>query len=343
MTELWLIFISGLTVSGVSCLAVQGGLLASVIANQKVSSKTLSSRFLPTLSFLIAKLIIYTLLGGLLGLFGGWLSISSQTQIIMQAVAGIYMIILALNLLQVHPIFRYAVIQPPKFLAKLIRNQSKQQQIYAPILLGLMTVLIPCGSTLAMQVLAISSGNPWMGAAIMASFTLGTSPLFLGFGLLTETINDSFKYQFTRIAAAIIIFLGISSINGALVVSGSPVTIQSIVENSPVQFNFSGEETDSRALAGVTVINGIQQVDLQIAATGYNPSFIRVQAGKPVQLNLTTTNAYSCTSSFRIPSLGIAKTLLPNDTGVVKFTPTQPGKITFSCSMGLYRGVIEVI
>ncbi len=343
MTELWLIFISGLTVSGISCLAVQGGLLASVIANQKHSSTTLSSRFLPTFSFLVAKLIVYTLMGGLLGLVGSWISINYQLQIFMQAVAGIYMIILALNLLQIHPIFRYAVIQPPKFLAKLVRNQSKQQQLYAPILLGIMTILIPCGSTIAMQVLAVTSGNIWMGAAIMASFTLGTSPLFLGLGLLTETINDRFKYHFSRIAGAIIIFLGISSINGALVVSGSPITIQSIIENSPVQFNFSGEEIDSRYLSGVTIINGVQQVDLQIAATGYNPSFIRVQSGKPVQLNLTTTNAYSCTSSFRIPSLGIVKTLLPNDTGTVSFTPTQPGKITFSCSMGLYRGVIEVI
>ena len=33
--SLWIIFLTGLTTGGLSCLAMQGGLLASVIANQK--------------------------------------------------------------------------------------------------------------------------------------------------------------------------------------------------------------------------------------------------------------------------------------------------------------------
>ena len=33
--NLWLIFLTGLTTGGLSCLAVQGGFLASIIANQK--------------------------------------------------------------------------------------------------------------------------------------------------------------------------------------------------------------------------------------------------------------------------------------------------------------------
>ena len=33
--NLWIIFLTGLTTGGLACLAVQGGLLTSVIANQK--------------------------------------------------------------------------------------------------------------------------------------------------------------------------------------------------------------------------------------------------------------------------------------------------------------------
>jgi len=33
--NLWIIFLTGLTTGGLSCLAVQGGLLTSIIANQK--------------------------------------------------------------------------------------------------------------------------------------------------------------------------------------------------------------------------------------------------------------------------------------------------------------------
>ena len=33
--NLWIIFLTGLTTGGLACLAVQGGLLTSIIANQK--------------------------------------------------------------------------------------------------------------------------------------------------------------------------------------------------------------------------------------------------------------------------------------------------------------------
>jgi adenylate cyclase len=65
--NLWLIFLTGLTVGGLTCLAVQGGLLASVIAakEEEEVEKGTNKRdtVFPTLAFLVAKLIAYTLLG----------------------------------------------------------------------------------------------------------------------------------------------------------------------------------------------------------------------------------------------------------------------------------------
>lgn len=80
----------------------------------------------------------------------------------MQVFVAIFMIGTALNILNVHPIFRYFVIQPPKFLTRLVRNQSKSKSLFAPTLLGAFTVLIPCGTTQAMMALAIGYGNPFM-------------------------------------------------------------------------------------------------------------------------------------------------------------------------------------
>ena len=184
--NLWLIFLTGLTVGGLTCLAVQGGLLASVIAakEEEEVEKGTNKRdtVFPTLAFLVAKLIAYTLLGFILGGFGGAIGINQSIQVIMQLVAGLYMIAVALNLLNVHPIFRYAVIQPPKFLTRRVKNASKNKVLFAPALLGAMTIFIPCGTTLAMEALAISSANPFLGASIMAAFILGTTPLFFGVG-----------------------------------------------------------------------------------------------------------------------------------------------------------------
>ncbi|HCB52054.1 TPA: hypothetical protein DEP21_05855 [Patescibacteria group bacterium] len=47
---------------------------------------------------------------------------------------------------------------------------------------GVLTFFLPCGFTLAMQILAISSGNFWMGGLIMGFFALGTLPGLLGIG-----------------------------------------------------------------------------------------------------------------------------------------------------------------
>mgnify|MGYP001610463372 FL=1 len=327
--DLWLIFITGLTVGGLTCLAVQGGLLASVIAAREEDDLERGNRgkhtLWATIAFLITKLIVYTILGFILGAFGGALNISPKIQTTMQFVAGLYMIVIALDLLKVHPIFRYAVIQPPRFLTRLVRNQSKSKDLFAPAFLGGLTIFIPCGTTLAMEALAISSANAFFGASIMAVFVLGTMPLFFGVGYITTLLGDTFREKFLKIAAFGVFYLGIISANGALVAAGLPY----------IQIDLSGS---AQSDASVT-----QNTEIDITSNGYSPNYIRVKKGETVNLTLKTKNAFSCASAFRIPSLNIAKNLAPNDTQLISFVPTQTGQIPFSCSMGMYRGVIDVI
>ncbi len=168
--DLITIFLIGLTAGGLGCAAVQGGLLASAITARKELDQKDLNDFIPTAAFLGAKLIAYAILGGVLGLFGAALSISDNVRNIMQIIAGIYMIIVALNLLNVHPLFRYFILQPPRFLTKMIRNKSKSADIFAPGILGAMTIFIPCGTTLAMEALAISSGSALKGSLILIAF-----------------------------------------------------------------------------------------------------------------------------------------------------------------------------
>ncbi|MDP2585554.1 MAG: sulfite exporter TauE/SafE family protein [Candidatus Levybacteria bacterium] len=339
--NLWVIFITGLTVGGLSCLAVQGGLLASVIAAKEEDEieKGVNNRnaVFPTLAFLLAKLVAYTVLGFLLGAFGKAIGISQNVQIIMQFAAGIYMVAVGLNLLEVHPIFRYAVIQPPKFLTRRIRNQSKNKDLFAPAFLGAMTIFIPCGTTLAMEALAISSGNALLGAAIMSVFILGTVPLFFGIGWITSILGDNFRGKFLKVAAIAVLYLGIASMNGSLIAGGSPISLQSVTGDISIVFGGNNNTTQSNNIATT------QNVEIIINSRGYSPNYIKVKKGLPVTITLKSQDAYSCASAFRIPSLGISRNLQPNDTQVVTFTPEQVGQIQFSCSMGMYAGVIEVI
>lgn len=344
--NLWVVFLTGLTVGGLTCLAVQGGLLASIIAAREEkeieSRKNIKNSLWPVGAFVIAKLIAYSLLGLVLGAFGGLLNISQNVQIWMQGIAGIYMIAVGLNLLNVHPFFRYVVFQPPRFLTRLVRNQSKSKDIFAPALLGAMTIFIPCGTTLAMEALAISSGNALYGMLIMFFFILGTAPLFFGLGTLTSVLGDKFRGRFLRLAAILVIYLGITSLNGSLVASGSSFSLQNLYANSPIEISLGGSVQEAPGPETI-VENGVQNATIQITSKGYSPTYLKVKQGVPVNLTLVSKDAYNCAAAFRIPSLRIGKNVQPNTTEVLTFTPKEKGKIAFTCSMGMYTGTIEVI
>lgn len=346
MTNLWAIFLTGLTVGGFTCLVVQGGLLASVIAAREEKEiearKNIKNSLWPVGAFILAKLSAYTILGFLLGAFGGILNISAETQIWMQGIAGVYMIAVALNLLNVHPIFRYVIFQPPRFLTRLVRNQSKSKELFAPALLGAMTIFIPCGTTLAMEALAVSSGNAIYGMLIMFIFVLGTIPLFFGLGSITSLLGDKFRTRFLRLAATLVIYLGITSLNGALVAGGSPITLQKIYESSPIEISWGGNLQADNGVES-SAENGIQSAKITITPRGYSPNYLKVKQGVPLKLTLQSKDAYNCASAFRIPSLKLGKNVQPNTTEILQFTPKEKGKIAFTCSMGMYTGTIEVI
>ncbi len=326
--DLVTIFFIGLTAGGFGCVALQGGLLTSAIASRKDSGNLSQNKLIPTLAFLVARLVVYAILGFVLGLFGSVLSISDSLRIIMQMAAGLYMIIIALSLLNVHPIFRYFIIQPPRFLTRLIKNQSKSADIFAPTILGAMTIFVPCGTTLAMEALAISSGSAINGALILIVFVLGTSPIFFGLGYLAEKLSDSFRQTFFKLAALVILVIGFSIVYNAWSLTGLPIITwesgdmnQQQIENTPTKQDYQ-----------IQVLNG-----------GYDPSYIKVKKGLPVTLTLVSDSVYSCALAFRIPSLNISKNLKPTDSEVIEFTPIEIGRIPFSCSMGMYRGTIEVV
>lgn len=354
--NLLIIFLTGLTTGGLSCLAMQGGLLASVIANQKEEehdnvkdNKEKQKNFslasfdqldwMPVLMFLSTKLIAHTILGFLLGLLGSAITLSLGVRLAFQAFTALFMFATAMNLLNVHPIFRYVSFQPPKFLQRMIRNTSKSKALFAPGLLGLLTIFIPCGITQAMEVLAINTGNPIQGALIMFAFVLGTSPLFALIGVATAKLSEGWYQKFSRIAAFSLVAMAIYSINGVLIVMNSPITVNKLV--SPVTYFFSDDRFSSASETKTT--NGVQEVTINILNNGYQPNKLKVKSGQPVKLTLQSKDTYSCALAFVFKEFGINTFLEANDTKTFTFTPNKPGKYQFTCSMGMYSGVIEVI
>ncbi len=347
-TNLITIFITGLFVGGLSCLAVQGGLLAATIAQreeERLKAKTKDTgNALPILAFLIAKLVAYTILGFLLGILGSAFQLSLTAKIVLQFAVAIFMIGTALNILDVHPIFRYFIIQPPRFLTKLIRKQSKSKEIFAPALLGAFTVFIPCGTTQAMMALAIASGNPLTGAAILFAFVLGTSPIFFLLGYFATKLGDVMQQKFMKFAAFAIILLAIFNFNNAIALTGSNLTFDNIGKSAWCVISYCSNGQGGAKSASYTQSAPTNDAVIAIDASGYNPDNLTVKSGSKITLHLKNTGGAGCTQAFTIPSLGLQKVVPLGQSGDLSFTaPNQPGQLPFMCSMGMYRGTINVI
>lgn len=341
-TNLIAIFFTGLFAGGLTCLAVQGGLLAATIAQREEErlkeNATKYGDAIPILSFLAAKVLSYTILGFLLGWFGSLFQLSVTTQVALQLAVVIFMLGTAFNILEVHPVFRYFIIQPPRFLTRFIRNQSKSSNIFAPAMLGAFTVFIPCGTTQAMMALAIASGSPFLGGVIMFVFTVGTSPLFFTLGFLATKLGDSLRFKFMRVAAYGIIIIALFNLNNALALSGGPFTIDKALKGLWCTLSFCSDSS-VRASGGIS-----NDVTINIQNAGYTPNNFSVKAESNVTLRLVNTGSYGCAQAFTIPALGIQKIVPVGSSQTVQFTsPKGPTQIAFSCSMGMFRGVINVL
>ena len=310
--------ITGLTTGGISCFAVQGGLLATSLTEENKKHSTLL--------FLASKLITYTILGFMLGFLGANLNISPKIQGVMQILIGLFMVATAGRLLNLHPIFRYFVIEPPKFALRLMRNQTQAKSLFTPLFLGALTVLIPCGVTQAMMLYAIGTGNPVLGAGIMFAFVLGTSPVFFLIGMASQELFK--KKAFNYIAAIFIFVIGLISINSGQLLRGSVHTLQ----------NYWKVLVNSNETARVGNI-----VNITVTSGGYKTDVNTLKLGEPVTLKLITKDVRSCALAFTIPAYNINKILPSTGTTTIEFTPTKLGNLTFTCSMGMYSGSFNVI
>ncbi|KKS47013.1 hypothetical protein A3J20_05635 [Candidatus Gottesmanbacteria bacterium RIFCSPLOWO2_02_FULL_42_29] len=340
--NLWTVFLTGLLTGGLSCMAVQGGLLAATLAQkeeERIRTQLSANRAWPIFAFLIAKIIAYTILGALLGYFGSFFQLSITTQIFLQITVAVFMIGTALNLLNVHPLFRYFAVPAPRFLLRIIRKESRSGNYFAPALLGALTVFIPCGTTQAMMALALATANPFYSAMIMFAFTLGTAPVFFILGYLTTRLSNLFQTSFSKVAAAAIIILAIFNINAALILSGSNFNLTyvwrdfscTVLSNCPSKVFAAEEKATSTPI-------------IYFNSGGYSPDTVTVKRGSQVTLNLINKNGEGCIQSFVIPKLNIQKIVRTGTKTSVSFqAPETPGDLTFSCSMGMYSGVINVI
>ncbi|WP_340682766.1 sulfite exporter TauE/SafE family protein [Amycolatopsis coloradensis] len=345
------VLVTGLFAGGVSCAAVQGGLLTGLITRQKAATASLSAPaqaegrtrrgsrnqlgddLAPVGGFLVGKLVSHTLLGALLGAVGGAVELSVGARTWLQIGAGLLIIVFGLAQLGV-PGFRRVVVEPPISWMKIVRNRARSQAALAPALLGLATVLIPCGVTLSVEALALTSGSALGGAATMAVFVLGTGPLFAILGYAARKAATAWQGRLALVTGLVVLAMGFYTLNGGLELAGSPLSARRIAQ----AVGGSDAAVDT---AAASTVEGKQTVVITARTGSYSPENVQAKSGVPTTLVVKSEGAQGCVRSFVIRD---EQKILPVkgetriDLGVLR-----PGRLDYACSMGMYTGVITVV
>ncbi len=341
MVDLIAAFVTGLTAGGLSCLAVQGGLLTGSLtpatskparksARRHRRSASVTAR--PILLFLMSKLVAYAVLGILLGALGSMLQLTPTLRALLMLAIGIFMVGNGLRMLNAHPIFRYFTFEPPRFVTRYLRRKAKDGvTAITPLFLGALTVLIPCGVTQVMMALAIGTGNPIQAAGLMVAFTLGSSVVFFAVAYLASQLGTATVHGFNYLAAVVLIVLGVVSVNQGLNLMSVPLTIAQ-------PRGVAGSEVRPTPVAAPGEANLLTIAALPF---GYEPEQLHARADVPTQVTFVSDRLYSCSRALIVPEWNI-QTILP-ETGTFSFSlpPQAPGKVlNYSCSMGMYTGQI---
>lgn len=323
------IFLIGLVAGTSSCLAVTGGLLLALAAkhNELHRAETPMQKFQPLLQFNIGRLMSYFILGGLVGILGQSITLSTSMTGYMNIIVALIMLLLALSMLGIVPKNSFPI-QPPKKLSRWIANLSESNHPAAPFTLGALTFFLPCGFTQSLQLAALASGNFATGATIMLFFALGTLPALLGISAISSIAKGNWFSMFLRFSGTLVFILALFNLNSGLALSGFNIT----------GIGGSGQSTPPPAITG-----NVQEVSMTVTPYGtYEPSNITIKAGVPVRWKIDGTNASGCTSIMTIPSMNISQALHGGE-NIIEFTPTERGQLAFMCSMGMVRGSFTVI
>ncbi|MFV0518204.1 MAG: sulfite exporter TauE/SafE family protein [Aminipila sp.] len=312
------IFIIGILTS-VHCIGMCGGICLSQCVGAKGQKKL--ERMRPSFLYNLGRIISYTLVGGIVGAIGSVVSFNGVMRGAVALFAGIFMIIMGLNMLDMFPWLRKFSLRMPKFLIGDINGKSN-----SPLFIGLLNGLMPCGPLQAMQLYALSTGSPIQGAISMFLFALGTSFIMFGFGAISSILSKKFTSKLMTVSAVLVIVLGLGMFNTGLSMSG----FLAIGTEKSQPVNFEAE-----------IVDGYQIVEIEVSQRRYAP--ITVKKGIPVKFNLhaEAKNLNGCNNAIIIPEYGIQMPLQAGD-NIVEFTPTETGTYPYGCWMNMIRSSITV-
>ena len=324
------LFLIGLLTS-VHCVAMCGGInLSQCVPHVRIKNDNKMANLRPGILYNAGRVISYTIVGGIVGALGSVISFSGTTKGIVAVAAGVFMVIMGLNMLNLFPWLRQFNPRMPRIFATKINERKKSN---SPLYVGLLNGLMPCGPLQAMQLYALSTGDPLQGAISMLAFSLGTVPLMFGLGAISSLLSKKFTSKMMTASALLVLILGIFMFSNGISLSGIALPGRS-----------GGAATAIEAEQSNTAIinQGVQTITTKISSNSYEP--ITVQVGVPVKwtIQADASDINGCNNQVLIPKYNIEKKLVAGD-NIIEFIPTETGTVPYSCWMGMIKSNITIV
>lgn len=347
-SNLLTVLLVGLTAGVSTCMALVGGLVLSASAKfaQKNPNATVLEKFQPHLYFNLGRIVSYTAFGAVIGLFGSFFQLSTTILGFMIIAAGFVMLFLGTQLLNISPFINSLSLSLPKGLGRIlgIKEQTNKEYSHSnSAIMGALTFFLPCGFTQAMQLYAMSTGDPVAGALTMGVFALGTAPGLLGVGGLTSLVRGAFARIFFKTVGIVVILLALFNIQNGINLSGFNIGgIEPVLAQILGLPTSSSQTANINQDANVKQINGVQEVRMVQNSRGYTPNTFTIQKGIPVKWIITSEDSNTCAASIVSQKFGIRQGLSLGE-NIIEFTPEEAGNARFSCIMGMFTGSFTVI
>lgn len=280
------------------------------------ASSSLKRNYKKPILYNLGRLCSYTLLGGIVGLIGGIISFNLYVKGVIILITSILMMLVSLNMTGI------ISLKFPTFLKK------KRLPIQNSFIIGILNGFMPCGPLQAMQIYALSTGSFIYGALSMFLFCLGTIPLLLFIGILSNFLKNKSKDIFSKISVILILLLSILMMNRGLLQMGIDVS------------KLFKKNYDNYLVA--EMIDGYQYIGFDLSYSGYKD--IVVEKGKPVRIVIKADSNHitGCNNAIEIVGLGIRKNLVIGN-NIIEFLPEKTGEFTYTCWMGMLKNNIYVV
>lgn len=197
--------------TGFHCIGMCSGFVMNY--TQSVHGQGKRALFIAHLSYAIGKNLSYALLGAVFGALGAILTITPHMRGIAGLVAGVFLILFGLNMLNFLPKLRLLSLRS--------KSGTVTQRIYQdikprrnPFKIGFLSgFLLGCGPLQAMYIMALGTADPLKGALLLLCFGTGTLIPLMSFGMFASVLSGKTQNQLRAVSGFLVFLMGLMMID----------------------------------------------------------------------------------------------------------------------------------